>query len=44
MPKKELIELWSHFKHIEFATSLDGIGPIIEYVRHPTDFKTSIRS
>jgi len=40
MPKKELIELWSHFKHIEFATSLDGIGPIIEYVRHPTDFKT----
>jgi radical SAM protein with 4Fe4S-binding SPASM domain len=40
MPKKELIELWSHFKHIEFATSLDGIGPVIEYVRHPTDFKT----
>ena len=40
MPKKELIELWSHFKHIEFATSLDGIGSVIEYVRHPTDFKT----
>jgi radical SAM protein with 4Fe4S-binding SPASM domain len=40
MPKKELIELWSHFKHIEFATSLDGIGPVIEYVRHPTSFKT----
>ena len=40
MPKKELVELWSHFKHIEFATSLDGIGPVIEYVRHPTDFKT----
>ena len=40
MPKKELLELWSHFKHIEFATSLDGIGPVIEYVRHPTSFKT----
>lgn len=40
MPKKELIELWSHFKHIEIATSLDGIGPVIEYVRHPTNFKT----
>ena len=40
MPKKELVELWSHFKHIEIATSLDGIGPVIEYVRHPTNFKT----
>jgi hypothetical protein len=40
MPKKSLIKLWSHFKYIEFATSLDGIGPVIEYVRHPTDFKT----
>jgi len=39
MPKAELIDLWSHFKHIEFATSLDGIGPVIEYVRHPTKFK-----
>jgi hypothetical protein len=40
MPKKELIELWSHFKEVEFATSLDGIGPVIEYVRHPTEWKT----
>ena len=40
MPKKSLIKLWSHFKYIEFATSLDGVGPVIEYVRHPTDFKT----
>ena len=40
MPKKELIELWSQFKEVEFATSLDGIGPVIEYVRHPTNFKT----
>ena len=38
--KKELIELWSHFKEVEFATSLDGIGPVIEYVRHPTNWKT----
>ena len=38
MPKKDLIELWSHFKHIEIATSLDGIGPVIEYVRYPTKF------
>ena len=38
MPKKELIELWSHFKHVEIATSLDGVGPIIEYIRHPTKF------
>jgi radical SAM protein with 4Fe4S-binding SPASM domain len=38
MPKEELIELWSHFKHIEIATSLDGVGPVIEYIRHPTKF------
>ena len=40
MPKKDLIKLWSKFKHVEFATSLDGVGPVIEYVRHPSNFKT----
>ena len=38
MPKEELVELWSHFKHVEIATSLDGVGPVIEYIRHPTKF------
>jgi MoaA/NifB/PqqE/SkfB family radical SAM enzyme len=36
MPKDDLIDLWKEFKHVEFATSLDGIGPVIEYQRFPT--------
>lgn len=35
-PDAELIETWKHFRHIEIAASLDGIGPVIEYVRYPT--------
>jgi hypothetical protein len=34
-PKKRLKELWSKYKQIKFATSLDGIGKVIEYQRHP---------
>ena len=36
MPSIELIRLWKKFKSIEIAFSLDGVGPVIEYVRHPT--------
>ena len=36
MPKKRLLEMWSHFKQVEFATSFDGVGKVIEYQRHPT--------
>ena len=35
-PDKELLELWSHFKEIQIATSIDGVGPVIEYQRFPT--------
>ena len=34
-PKKRLKELWSKYKQIKFATSLDGVGKVIEYQRHP---------
>ena len=38
-PKKRLKELWSKYKQIKFATSLDGIGKVIEYQRHPTKWE-----
>ena len=38
-PDKELWELWSHFKEIQIATSIDGVGPVIEYQRYPTKWK-----
>ena len=41
-PKKDLIELWEHFKHIEFCASLDGVGPVIEYIRYPSKWDTII--
>lgn len=40
MPKKRLIELWKHFKAVEFATSFDGVGKVIEYQRHPSKWET----
>lgn len=39
-PKKRLLELWSKYKQIKFATSLDGIGKVIEYQRNPTKWET----
>ncbi|MCB0422437.1 MAG: twitch domain-containing radical SAM protein [Bdellovibrionales bacterium] len=38
-PDDELIDLWSQFQHIEIAASLDGIGPVIEYVRYPSPWE-----
>lgn len=34
LPKK-LVEIWRHFKLIKLNVSLDGIGPINDYIRHP---------
>jgi len=36
MPSDRMINLWSKFKKVEFATSIDGVGPVIEYQRYPT--------
>ena len=35
-PNEDLIELWKKFRYVEFAVSLDGVGEVIEYVRHPS--------
>ena len=39
MPKKRLLEMWSHFKSVEFATSFDGTGKVMEYQRYPTKWE-----
>lgn len=40
MPKQSDLDLWKHFKYIEFATSLDGIGDVLEYQRFPSKWDT----
>ncbi len=32
----ESVELWSHFQSIQIGFSIDGVGPINEYIRYPT--------
>jgi len=39
-PDPELLDLWSKFKSIELSFSLDGIGKVFEYNRHPAKWKT----
>lgn len=34
LPKK-LLEVWSHFKLVKIAASIDGIGNVYEYIRNP---------
>jgi len=36
----ELIELWSKFKKVKFAVSMDACYERDEYIRHPTDWAT----
>jgi hypothetical protein len=35
----KMIELWSKFRKVKVAISLDGIGERVEYIRYPLDFK-----
>lgn len=35
---KDLLDLWSHFKHIEVACSIDHYGERAEMLRHGTDW------
>jgi len=35
-PSNRLIELWKKVKRVEVATSFDGVGKVIEYVRYPS--------
>jgi len=38
-PSEDLIDLWKKVKFVELATSFDGVGKVIEYVRYPSKWK-----
>jgi hypothetical protein len=33
------VEIWSHFKSVHLTCSIDGVGPVIEYIRYGTRWK-----
>jgi hypothetical protein len=35
-----LLEIWRHFKHVELHVSLEGVGPVNEYVRYPSRWES----
>ena len=35
-----VLDIWKHFSNINIGASLDAIGPVAEYVRHGTKWKT----
>jgi hypothetical protein len=39
LPPPEIFDLWSYFKRIEIAFSIDDIGPQFEYQRHPANWR-----
>ena len=39
LPPQEIFELWSYFKHVEIAFSIDDIGGAFEYQRHPANWR-----
>lgn len=39
MPNTELLDIWSKVDFVEIATSFDGVGKVIEYVRYPSKWE-----
>lgn len=39
LPDQAIFDLWSHFKRVEIAFSIDDIGPQFEYQRHPAKWR-----
>ena len=40
----KLIELWRHFKQVSLGISIDAIGPLAAYVRHPSRWEAVERN
>jgi MoaA/NifB/PqqE/SkfB family radical SAM enzyme len=36
---EEMIPYWDEFEHVHFFVSIDGIGDVADYVRHPSDWE-----
>ena len=39
LPPKDIFDLWSYFKHVEIAFSIDDVGEAFEYQRHPAKWR-----
>ena len=39
LPPQEIFDLWSCFKHVEVAFSIDDVGEPFEYQRHPAKWR-----
>ena len=39
LPPQEIFDLWSCFKHVEVAFSIDDVGEQFEYQRHPANWR-----
>ena len=39
LPPQEIFDLWSCFKHVEIAFSIDDVGEQFEYQRHPANWR-----
>jgi hypothetical protein len=37
---QEVADLWANFKRVEVMISIDGLGPINDYIRYPADWAT----
>jgi MoaA/NifB/PqqE/SkfB family radical SAM enzyme len=37
---QEVADLWASFKRVEVMISLDGLGPVNDYIRYPADWAT----
>ena len=35
-----LLEQWKHFKKVEVCFSIDAVGPLSDYIRHPSNWET----
>lgn len=33
---KRAVDLWPHFKQVKIGCSVDGVGPVNDYIRHPS--------
>ena len=39
LPPPEIFDLWSYFKHVEIAFSIDDVGDQFQYQRHPANWR-----
>ena len=39
LPPQEIFDLWSYFKRVEIAFSIDDVGEQFEYQRHPANWR-----